>query len=95
MMFIETEETTKEFTPRIVSSLTKVSGTGDSTITYIKFNNFQHYGVITNTDTRKFTGMIAKKFTEIQFRVELVSENGQYTPELNDFTFLYDEVEND
>lgn len=93
--FIETIETTKEFTPRIVTALTKVSGTGDSTITYIKFNNFRHLDIITDTTVRKYFKVFPYDFTEVQFRVELISEDWMYTPEINDFTIVYDEEQND
>lgn len=93
--FIECTETTKEFTPRTATALTKVSGTGDSTITYIKFNNFRHHWLITDNTNRKYTSMIKQNFTEIQFRVELVTQDWKYSPEINDFTFVYDEITND
>lgn len=94
-MFIETLETVKEFTPRTTQTLTKVSGTGDSTITYIKFHNFKHLGLITDITTRKGYFAFPYSFTEVQFRAELVTSDWKYSPEVNDFTFVYDEEQND
>lgn len=93
--FIECLETVKEFTPRVTSTFTKVSGTGDATITYIKFHNFKHLSVISDTAVRKYRKDFRENFTEVQFRVELISENGIYTSEVNDFSLVYDEEQND
>jgi len=99
-MFIECKETTRYRTPRVWSTLTKISWTGDATITYVDFHNYRYFDTITDTTEirkrqwiRKFdTDIWENSFTEIQPRIELITRDGKYTPEYNDIGLYFDDL---
>jgi hypothetical protein len=40
---------------------------------------------------RQFRRTMSDTFNEIQFRIELLTRDGKVTPEINDYTLIYDE----
>lgn len=94
-MFIEVQETVRYETPRLWFVLNKISWTGDSAITYVDFHNYRYFDYVSETNSNPWRSrdrLFNESFFEIQFRIEFITRDGKYTPELNDFTLLYDDI---
>lgn len=92
--FIEIQETTKWHTPRESKILTKISWTGDNTITYKRFNKWRHFDYVTSTTeltSRKRHRSFNEKFFELQLSIEHITRDGKVTPKLYNVIPYYDE----
>lgn len=84
--------------PRRWCSLTKTSWIGDNTIVTTDFHNYRHRDIFDSTmieSPRCYETLFNESFYEVQFRVELFTRDGGVSPELNDFSLLYEEISDD
>ena len=98
--WIYAQITTDNWLPTKWWTITKISWTGDATISYESYVNMRliwwiDWADSSNTSKYKYMNMYNELFNKIQFAVWLHTTSSANSPRINDFTWEYNQITND